>query len=30
MREMIVEGLISISRGENPRNIEAKLQGFFH
>ena len=30
MREMIVEGLISISRGENPRNIEAKLKGFFH
>lgn len=30
MREMIIEGLISISRGENPRNIEAKLQGFFH
>ena len=30
MREMIVEGLISISRGENPRNIEAKLHGFFH
>lgn len=30
MREMIIEGLISISRGENPRNIEVKLQGFFH
>jgi chemotaxis protein MotA len=30
LREMIVEGLISISRGENPRNIEAKLKGFFH
>jgi len=30
MREMIIEGLISISRGENPRNIEAKLNGFFH
>lgn len=29
-REMIIEGLISISRGENPRNIEAKLQGFTH
>jgi chemotaxis protein MotA len=30
MREMIIEGLISISRGENPRNIEAKLAGFVH
>lgn len=29
-REMLIEGLISISRGDNPRNIEAKLQGFFH
>ncbi|MGH8504763.1 MAG: flagellar motor protein [Stenotrophobium sp.] len=29
-REMIIEGLISISRGENPRNIEAKLAGFLH
>lgn len=29
-REMIIEGLISISRGENPRNIEAKLLGFTH
>ena len=29
-REMIIEGLISISQGENPRNIEAKLQGYLH
>lgn len=29
-REMLIEGLISISRGDNPRNIEAKLRGFFH
>jgi len=29
-QEMIIEGLISISQGENPRNIEAKLQGFLH
>lgn len=28
MREMVVEGLISIAEGENPRNIETKLQGY--
>lgn len=28
-REMIVEGGISIAEGENPRNIETKLQGFY-
>jgi chemotaxis protein MotA len=28
--EMIVEGIVSISRGENPRNIETKLQGYMH
>ena len=27
-REMIVEGLVSIAEGENPRNIETKLLGF--
>ncbi|WP_123768445.1 flagellar motor protein [Vulcaniibacterium tengchongense] len=27
-REMIVEGLIAIAQGENPRNIEARLNGF--
>lgn len=27
-REMIVEGLLSIAEGENPRAIELKLQGF--
>lgn len=27
-REMIVNGLVSIAEGENPRNIEAKLQGY--
>jgi chemotaxis protein MotA len=26
--EMIVEGLVSIAQGENPRNIETKLLGF--
>ncbi|MGQ0501700.1 MAG: flagellar motor protein [Panacagrimonas sp.] len=30
VREMIIEGLISISRGENPRNIESKLKGYLH
>lgn len=29
-REMVIEGLISISQGENPRNIEAKLMGYLH
>jgi len=27
-REMIVEGLVSIAEGENPRNIERKLDGY--
>ena len=30
VREMIIEGLIAISQGENPRVIETKLQGFLH
>ena len=29
-REMVVEGIISIAEGENPRNIETKLQGYLH
>jgi len=29
-REMIVEGLIAIAQGENPRNIESRLSGFVH
>ncbi|MBI5827718.1 MAG: MotA/TolQ/ExbB proton channel family protein, partial [Deltaproteobacteria bacterium] len=28
MKEMIVEGLISLSEGENPRRVEEKLGGF--
>jgi len=28
-REMIVEDVISIAEGENPRNIETKLQGYY-
>ncbi|ROR34948.1 flagellar motor protein [Inmirania thermothiophila] len=27
-REMIIEGIVAIAEGENPRNIEARLQGF--
>lgn len=27
-REMLVEGVVSIAEGENPRNIEIKLQGY--
>ncbi len=26
--EMIIEGIVSIAEGENPRNIETKLQGY--
>ena len=29
-RSMIIEGVISIAEGENPRNIETKLQGYLH
>lgn len=29
-RQMIVEGIISIAEGENPRNIETKLHGYLH
>lgn len=27
-RELIIEGIVSIAEGENPRNIESKLQGY--
>ena len=27
-REMIMDGLVCIAQGENPRNIESKLQGY--
>jgi len=27
-REMLLEGILSIAEGENPRSIELKLQGF--
>lgn len=29
-KELILEGIISISEGENPRNIELKLSGYIH
>jgi len=28
--ELIIEGIVSIAEGENPRHIEAKLKGFEH
>jgi len=28
-RTMVIEGLIAIAQGENPRNIESKLQATF-
>jgi chemotaxis protein MotA len=30
VQEMILEGIISISQGENPRSIESRLQSFLH
>ena len=30
MREMLLEGIVSIAEGENPRNIETKLNGYLH
>jgi len=30
MREMVIDGMLSIAQGENPRAIESKLQGFLH
>lgn len=29
VREVLIEGLVSIARGENPREIETRLQGYF-
>ncbi len=29
-REMIIDGMLSIAQGENPRAIESKLQGYLH
>jgi chemotaxis protein MotA len=30
LREMVIEGMLSIAQGENPRSIESKLQGYLH
>ena len=30
VRQMCIEGIISIAQGENPRNIEAKLKSYEH
>ncbi|QEP43188.1 flagellar motor protein [Ectothiorhodospiraceae bacterium BW-2] len=30
MRYMLIEGIVSIAEGDNPRNIESKLQGFLN
>jgi chemotaxis protein MotA len=30
IREMIVDGMLCIAQGENPRAIESKLQGYLH
>ena len=30
MRNLVIEGLIAIAQGDNPRNIEAKLSGYLH
>ena len=29
-REMVIEGVVSIAQGENPRSIESKLNGYIH
>jgi chemotaxis protein MotA len=29
-REMVIEGIVSIAQGENPRSIETKLKGYVH
>ncbi len=29
-RYMVIDGIVSIAEGENPRNIETKLQGYLH
>lgn len=30
VRAMMIEGLIAIAQGENPRSVEAKLRGYLH
>ena len=29
-REMIIEGMVAIAQGDNPRSIESRLQGYLH
>ena len=30
LREMIIEGMVAIAQGDNPRSIESRLQGYLH
>ncbi len=30
LREMVIEGMVAIAQGENPRSIESKLHGYLH
>lgn len=30
VREMVIEGMIGIAQGENPRNIDSRLQSYLH
>ena len=30
VNEMLIEGLVAIAQGENPRSIEGRLHGFLH
>jgi chemotaxis protein MotA len=30
VREMVIEGMIAIAQGENPRSIEYRLQSYLH
>ena len=30
VREMVIEGMISIAQGENPRSIDYRLQSYLH
>jgi chemotaxis protein MotA len=30
VRAMVIEGLIALAQGENPRRIDVRLQGYLH
>ena len=30
VREMVIEGMVAIAQGDNPRSIESRLQGYLH